>query len=659
MKNSQYNNGFKTAAILLQMVFLIIVIVVFSFLSNIFGRSMLSFGDLGSYSFFDSFYYSEILAEEVKDLSHYLHMKKNPFMDTENEEHKEYKLRFDNGDSNLYYWFSDGDEVFSNMEGDFGQEEALHYAKKLGSYFFYDDKNVTFEGNIRINNHDFRREMLFLFQPKHQAGAFILAVDTALPYADKIAEESKVYTSYFPMVKTGLFVIIVSLMCFVVLIIYITLATGRNPDNEEVRLYRIDYVPMELLFATFMAYMVLLVVFCSKLQSQEWNMSSLLVLTGTLVFVTDNVLLAIYLSLVRRLKADTFFKNSLIALVLHTLREGMRRQRLTRRAMIIYSLCGLIELFCIWQVYTRKSKWAIVGIWILLVALGIRFLRQSIQRKQILEGIMEISNGKLNYKLDVNEFSGDYREIAEKINSIGAGLSNAVDKNLKNERLKTELITNVSHDIKTPLTSIINYVNLIKREEIGNEKIKNYVDILETKSLRLKQLTEDLVEVSKITSGAISLDMQPIDMVELIYQTGGEFNEIFEDLGLTIVTRLPKESVMIMADGSRIWRVIQNLYNNVAKYALKDTRVYVELKNNDGVAEFSIKDISAQQLNKSGQDLSERFVRGDDSRGTEGSGLGLSIARNLTTLMGGTFEIVVDDDLFTARITFPVYKGKG
>ena len=189
--------------------------------------------------------------------------------------------------------------------------------------------------------------------------------------------------------------------------------------------------------------------------------------------------------------------------------------------------------------------------------------------RQCIICIRQSSDGQLNYKFDVKEFSGDYRELAEEINGIGEGLSNAVDENVKNERLKTELVTNVSHDIKTPLTSIINYVSLIKMEGTWNENVENYVEILEKKSQRLKQLTEDLVEVSKITSGTILLDMQPINMVELICQTGGEFNEIFEDVGLTVVTRLPKEPVMILADGSRLWRVVQNLYNNVAKYALK------------------------------------------------------------------------------------------
>ena len=300
----------------------------------------------------------------------------------------------------------------------------------------------------------------------------------------------------------------------------------------------------------------------------------------------------------------------------------------------------------------RSSLWAAAGVLILFLYLAVYFLQQAIQRKKILEGIHEISHGRLDYHFESEEFSGDYRDLAEEINGIGEGLMNAVEENVKNERLKTELVTNVSHDIKTPLTSIINYISLIKMEGSWNENVENYVGILEKKSQRLKQLTEDLVEVSKITSGAIMLDMHPINMVELICQTGGEFNEIFEDVGLTVVTRLPNEPVMILADGSRLWRVVQNLYNNVAKYALKNTRVFVDLKENEGRAEFTIKDISAQSIHKTAQDLSERFVRGDESRGTEGHGLGLSIARHLTNLMGGTFEIQVDGDLFIVTITF-------
>ena len=244
--------------------------------------------------------------------------------------------------------------------------------------------------------------------------------------------------------------------------------------------------------------------------------------------------------------------------------------------------------------------------------------------------------------------------MGDAINKIGEGLYHAVDASMKNERLKADLITNVSHDIKTPLTSIINYVDLLKREKLENEKARNYIAVLDAKSQRLKQLTEDLVEASKVSSGNITLQMERLNFVELVYQTAGEFNERFEARGLTAVTKLPKEPVIILADGRRIWRVIENLYNNVAKYAMEHTRVYVGMEVLENTAFFSIKNISEQALNIDASELTERFIRGDVSRSTEGSGLGLSIAKNLTNLMGGTFDIYLDGDLFKVTVSFPI-----
>ena len=277
----------------------------------------------------------------------------------------------------------------------------------------------------------------------------------------------------------------------------------------------------------------------------------------------------------------------------------------------------------------------------------------------MLQGVEEIAGGDLNAKIAVEDLHGEDKKLAEAINNIGAGLLHAVDDSTKNERMKADLITNVSHDIKTPLTSIINYVNLIKLEDIENERVKNYVRILDEKSQRLKQLTEDLVEASKVSSGNVKLDMQQIDIVELVCQTGGEFNEKFETKELTIVTKLPNHAVYIWSDGRHLYRVIENLYNNVAKYALEKTRVYVEVQQKEDAAVFSIKNVSERSLaleNSNVDDLTERFIRGDSSRTTEGSGLGLSIAKNLTNLMGGVFEISVDGDLFRATLKFPLYQ---
>lgn len=655
MKNEQYGNGYKIVAILLQMVFLIIVIVIFSLMVSLYKRSMPGFFDIGNHSFFNSSFYMDNITEMTKELTVYIQLKDRVEKDEAGyEQYKQYKLKFDSEESNYYYWFSCGNRLYTNMPGQDTKDEAVTFAKELGSYFYYDDATITFQGNVKRTDHNLDLNIMRLFRQGRQGGRLVVGIDTSLAGEDAIAEAAATYQTYSPWVKWGTFFAVIAFLCFILTMIYLTLAAGKSDDPETIRLHRIDYVPTEVHFLFFLVCVIGLIAFCKSLNGNDWGISSTLILTGTLVFLTDSVFLTLYLSAVRKIKANIFASCSVLSFSIHTLKEGMRRRDIAHRALIWFVLCMAAELFFVWEALSKRRMWAIAGMLFVFVYPAVYFLQHAIERKRILEGIREISDGQLNYKFDVREFGGDYREMAEEINGIGEGLSNAVDENVKNERLKTELVTNVSHDIKTPLTSIINYISLIKMEGTWNKNVENYVSILEKKSQRLKQLTEDLVEVSKITSGTIHLDMQPINMVELICQTGGEFNEIFEDVGLTVVTRLPKDPVMILADGSRLWRVVQNLYNNVAKYALKDTRVFVELKINDGKAEFSIKDISAQGIQKTPQDLSERFVRGDESRGTEGSGLGLSIARHLTNLMGGNFDIQLDGDLFTVFLAFDV-----
>ena len=259
--------------------------------------------------------------------------------------------------------------------------------------------------------------------------------------------------------------------------------------------------------------------------------------------------------------------------------------------------------------------------------------------------------------MDENHLHGDNLVLARAVNSIGEGIRVAVETSMKDERLKADLITNVSHDIKTPLTSIINYVDLIKRENIESDKVKGYVEVLDSKSQLLKKLTDDLVEASKISSGNISLQWEKINLVELVNQTIGEFSEKFEQKSLTPVIQYTDNAMYIEADSRRIWRVVENLFNNIVKYAMEGTRVYIEmsdLSDGDGkrYVEFSLKNISAQPLNINADELTERFIRGDVARSTEGSGLGLSIAKNLTEAQKGTFRIVLDGDLFKVILTF-------
>jgi len=281
---------------------------------------------------------------------------------------------------------------------------------------------------------------------------------------------------------------------------------------------------------------------------------------------------------------------------------------------------------------------------------------------RLLEGAKRMRSGDLESKVDDKYLVGCFREFAGELNGLADVAMVAAQNQLKSERMKTELITNVSHDIKTPLTSVINYVDLLKREHIDNERAQEYLDVLDRKSMRLKSLIEDLVEASKASSGTIELQITTLNFGELVNQTNGEFEEKFEQAGLSLVAEISEQPVRFKGDGRRVFRILENLYGNVAKYALEGTRVYVTLSEKEDritgqkMAEFSIKNISRERLDISPDELMERFVRGDASRTTEGSGLGLYIANNLTERMGGKFEIRLDGDLFHVTVSFPVEK---
>lgn len=428
-----------------------------------------------------------------------------------------------------------------------------------------------------------------------------------------------IYASGYCMkhdIKNGLgvytFLAIVGMVGSFVTLSYMANTSGRRSEDDYTIYYRkIDKIYSDIFLLVFMLFIIGIVKVISGVKNQNFEFASLLITVGTLTYILDLGFIVFYTSIVRRIKGNILFTHSFIYKIWEI----------------------LLQFVCGNRFHTQKT-------------------REIMKIQQALE---LISTGGLDTKLDVSEFHGQEKEVAEAVNHIRDGLMESVNESLKNEKLKADLITNVSHDIKTPLTSIVNYVDLLKRENLGNENARNYIRILDEKSQRLKQLTEDLVETSKITSGNVKLDMQKIDMVELLYQTGGEFNERFEARNLTIVTKIPNKSMYIYADGRQLYRSLENLYTNAAKYALENTRVYVELSNNDNKAVFTIKNVSKNELDivSDGKvDLTERFVRGEKSRTTEGSGLGLSIAKNLTTLMGGKFEINVDGDLFIATIEY-------
>ncbi len=295
---------------------------------------------------------------------------------------------------------------------------------------------------------------------------------------------------------------------------------------------------------------------------------------------------------------------------------------------------------------------------VLLADVGVFYvvLNGLLLKEKLKKGIEEIALGNMEYQIPLQGLRGENLKLAEMINGIANGFHMAVEEAMKNERLKTDLITNVSHDIKTPLTSIINYVAILKQSDIADPKIQGYLDILEAKAQRLKTLTEDVVEASKVSSGNISLEYMDVDLVEMIQQTEGEMAEKFEARNLKMIVNLPAEPAVVHVDGRRMWRVLENIFGNAAKYAMPGTRVYADLKLEEDTVDLSLKNVSEHQLNISADELTERFIRGDLSRSSEGSGLGLSIAQSLTTMQGGTFNLYLDGDLFRVNIRFPRVK---
>ena len=292
------------------------------------------------------------------------------------------------------------------------------------------------------------------------------------------------------------------------------------------------------------------------------------------------------------------------------------------------------------------SEIYVIIVWIYTMVL-LNELNFRTQIYEITKQVEMMRKGNMNVSIKCT--NSELEELGENINHLKQGMEKAINESIKAERLKTDLITNVSHDLKTPLTSIINYTDLLKKEKIENENAKKYIDILEKKSKKLKILTEDLIEVSKISSGNETVALEKIDFKELVLQANGEFAEKFEEKNLEVISNLPKEAVIVDLDGKKMWRVLENLYQNVYKYSLENTRVYVDLIVNDHIV-FTIKNISKEKLNISPDELMERFIRGDSSRHTGGNGLGLSIAKVLSKLNGGTLSIQIDGDLFVAKI---------
>lgn len=664
MESHPYSYGTKLTGLILHLFFTVVLTIAVFLLASMLSKNIFELSDVGTEQFLDSGYYTKCIEKKCDDLSDYLRLliKGESRTSEENRRYLQYTNEFKSGDSNFCYWYRIGEAWYTNQpdtkEGqEFDVEAVLMEAKTMGNYLIYDLVDKEFGTDINgMADYFFGGGNQMLWPADDMT--LIIGIDTELSAEDDIYEASREYEQLHPWIKVCTFSGLVSLMGWIISLVYLTLATGRRTGEEKIHLNPIDKIKTEILVAAFIFMMVELVILITKVNSEEWAVYGIIVASGTVSLVIDGLFLIFYLSMARRMKAEMLWETSVACWLERGIRKVFARQKTTVRVLLLFAghmaVCFILAV----GAFYYRSMTALVLLLLFSAGECYMILRKAVEQYQIRLGVEKIRDGALSGKIDIEQLHGEEKSLAEAINNIGEGLLHAVDDSTKNERMKADLITNVSHDIKTPLTSIINYVNLMKLEKIDNERVQGYIKILDEKSQRLKQLTADLVEASKISSGNVKLDMQVIDLVELVYQTSGEFNEKFEQKELTIVTKLPKTAVLIRADGRQLYRVIENLYNNVAKYALEKTRVYVDIAYVEEKVVFSIKNVSEHSLareNSNAGDLTERFIRGDSSRTTEGSGLGLSIAKSLTVLMGGVFDIKVDGDLFKASITFPQY----
>ena len=478
---------------------------------------------------------------------------------------------------------------------------------------------------------------------------------SSLTYSNSLYVQQVVYDLFKGHENLPTYLIPLTSISTIIMIVYLIWATGHEKGKDEIQLSSIDKISYEFISIVFITIMGIMMSFAiASIESQIPQ--KILVSVFLICYLIGYACLALWVSTtIRRLKAKQFIRSFLTYKVCRWIvvttkklfRKVTDKQNTNRKITIIY--WGFVGI----SVILACTIWSGIGFLILIAFWGwvyYKLLQYNKKIQKINEALRNIYEGNPNVKLNEEELEGTLKIMAKYINDIAGGFTNAIEQSLKSERLKTELITNVSHDIKTPLTSIINYVDLLKKQEINNAQIEQYIAVLDKKSQRLKKLIEDLVEASKVSSGNVKLNIETINLKELLNQTIGEFEDKLEKKNLKIEMDLPNENVLIKADNRYLYRVIENVFSNVSKYALEGSRVYIKLYKNSNDVNLEIKNISKDKLNISAEELMQRFVRGDKSRYTEGSGLGLSIAESLTELQGGKFKIYIDGDLFKVEL---------
>ena len=479
------------------------------------------------------------------------------------------------------------------------------------------------------------------------------AVLDDLEYVDNIAMNRVLYNTLSSVSQQAVFAIPFLIILIIALVPIIIVGVGRTRKQEGIKLNWYDKILVEI--AAFISMFIGAIGACFTISVSGMNTMTSFVLGISVIcvgiFIMYLACILFFETVVKRLKTHTFIKTTFIYWIYDKIRGFLKDIKITKKLVLYFILFILANLVCFGILWSNGFPGFVLTV--LLYGVTYSFLSKRIKSyAKISETVHELYNGNTDIEIDENQMVKEMQETAKEINDIAGGLSNAIEEKLKSERLKTELITNVSHDIKTPLTSIINYVDLLKKENIQGERAIEYLNILDSKSQRLKKLTEDLVEASKASSGAIKLNMERLKVNELIKQVSGEFEDKFKVHNLEEIIAFPENDVYINADSRYMYRVLENMYSNISKYAMEGTRVYTDILEKANTISIELKNVSKQKLNISVDELMQRFVRGEASRNTEGSGLGLSIARSLTELQGGQFNIYLDGDLFKVTLEF-------
>ena len=587
-------------------------------------------------------------------------------------EYTRYLKEYGKGNTNLifcYRFMEDGKPVYyTNADASFKDMKADDITAmftKFTKFIAYNPDKMQISTNTGLNAQDLRA-ILTQYEYSFQDDSRIwIGINDSYANADIFKTASDMYNRNEPFFIIWGVTAIVAAVIFVITFIFMTkmervvVFEGKKAARME-KNDRIGIEPYILAWVlTGIALLLTAKEFVSYLPFQNEQVYTVAAALGACVFVFHVIFSGLYLCGIRKIRNRRLLKDSVLVWIFNKVKKGALETydngHLVSRTWLPYLLFLCLNLVLV--------LWDVKGILIAFVfdmVVGTWLYMETRSRTDIVDGIEKIKGGDFAHKIDTQHLHGDNLILAKSVNSIGDSIHKAVETSMKDEKMKADLITNVSHDIKTPLTSIINYVDFLKRENIEDEKIRGYIQVLDAKSQRLKQLTDDLVEASKISSGNISIQQERINFVEFINQVFGEFAEKFDSKGLKLVKKLPAAPVYIKVDSRHIFRVIENLYNNIYKYALEGTRVYlnmdtfVEETTKKARVYLAIKNISAQPLNVSAEELTERFVQGDEARASEGSGLGLSIAKNLTKSLGGDFDLQLDGDLFKVTLTFDV-----